>query len=236
MSASTIAVMALLRSRGRPGSQDTSQACSLPGAARAVWAVWSLVMVSSLMVSVMAAACWPVSGALRAGGLDVGGDAGAGGGLPFAGGACSRGCRAGRRRGRRRRTSCRRWRGGGRRWRRRARSGCARGRACPTRRRTGRSRRRGASVLTVGASPRTMARMVISRTPRARAMRAEPWPMTCRARSRSRVPPASRRARRRLPLVTLTRALLVAGVGWRRPEARSWTVAGARPAAAAMDR
>ena len=24
-------------------------------------------------------------------------------------------------------------------------------------------------------------------------MRAEPWPMTCRARSRSRVPPASRR-------------------------------------------
>ena len=67
-------------------------------------------------------------------------------------------------------------------------------------------------------------------------MRAEPWPMTCRARSRSRVPPASTRARGRVPLVTFSRALVVAGVGWRRPVARSWTVAGARPAAAAMDR
>ena len=44
--------------------------------------------------------------------------------------------------------------------------------------------------------------MVISRTPAARAMRAEPWPITCRARSRSRVPPASRRARGRVWLVT----------------------------------
>ena len=61
-------------------------------------------------------------------------------------------------------------------------------------------------MLTVGASPRTMARMVISRTPRARAMRAEPWPMTCRARSRSRVPPASTRARRSDALVTVLRA------------------------------
>ena len=78
--------------------------------------------------------------------------------------------------------------------------------------------------------------MVISRTPRARAMRAEPWPMTCRARSRSREPPASMRARRSVPLVTLDRALLVAGVGWRRPERRPWTVAGASPAAAAMAR
>src|SRR5216683_2621776 len=49
--------------------------------------------------------------------------------------------------------------------------------------------------LTVRASPRTRARMVISRTPAARAMRAEPWPITCRALSRSRVPPDSRRRR-----------------------------------------
>ena len=90
--------------------------------------------------------------------------------------------------------------------------------------------------LTVGVSPRTMARMVASRTPRARATRAVPWPMTCRARSRSRVPPASMRARCRLPLVTLDRALSVVGVDWRRPEARSWMVPGARPAAAAMAR
>ena len=47
---------------------------------------------------------------------------------------------------------------------------------------------------------------------------------------------ASSRARRRVLLVTLDRALSVAGVGWRRPERRSWTVAGARPAAAAMAR
>ena len=125
----------------------------------------------------------------------------------------SRGCRVRRRRGRRRRTSCRRWPGGGRRWRRRARSGCVRGRACPTRRRTGRLTASRRLALTVGASPRTMARMVISRTPRARAMRAEPWPMTCRARSRSRVPPASRRARRRVALVTWDRALVGGGGG-----------------------
>src|ERR1035441_7194715 len=56
--------------------------------------------------------------------------------------------------------------------------------------------------LTDEASPRVSLRMVISRAPRARAMRAEPWPMTCRARSRSRVPPASRRARDAVPLVT----------------------------------
>src|SRR5271165_5008812 len=49
--------------------------------------------------------------------------------------------------------------------------------------------------LMVRASPRTSRWMVSSRTPRARAMRAEPWPITCRARSRSRVPPASRRAK-----------------------------------------
>ena len=113
-------------------------------------------------------------------------------------GAGSRGHRAGRRPGRRRRTSSRRWRVGGRRWRRRVRRGCVRGRVCPTRR-----RRRSAIVsrscgLMVRASPRTRARMVISRTPAARAMRAEPWPITCRARSRSRVPPASSRARGRV--------------------------------------
>ena len=48
-----MAVMALLRSRARPGSQDTSHRCWLPGARRAVCAVWSLVMVVSLMVRVM---------------------------------------------------------------------------------------------------------------------------------------------------------------------------------------
>src|SRR5215470_8370870 len=49
--------------------------------------------------------------------------------------------------------------------------------------------------LRVRASPRTSRPTVSSRTPRARAMRAEPCPITCRARSRSRVPPASRRSR-----------------------------------------
>jgi hypothetical protein len=36
-----------------PGSQDTSQPGWAPGACRAVWVVWSLVMVVSLIVSVM---------------------------------------------------------------------------------------------------------------------------------------------------------------------------------------
>ena len=54
MSARTIAVMAVLRSRVWPGSQDTSHCCWRPGACRAVWAVWSLVMVVSLMVKAMA--------------------------------------------------------------------------------------------------------------------------------------------------------------------------------------
>src|ERR1035441_5289448 len=78
--------------------------------------------------------------------------------------------------------------------------------------------------LTEEASPRAILRMVISRAPRARAMRADPWPMTCRARSRSRVPPASRRARDTVPLVTArtTGALMAAG---RRPESGAVTVA-----------
>ena len=46
------------------------------------------------------------------------------------------------------------------------------------------------------ASPRTSRWMVSSLVPKARAMLGEPWPITCRARSRSRVPPASRRAPR----------------------------------------
>src|SRR5580700_5749663 len=54
VSARTIAVMALLRSRVWPGSQDTSHWCWRPGAGRAVWAVRSLVMAVSLMVKVMA--------------------------------------------------------------------------------------------------------------------------------------------------------------------------------------
>ena len=52
VSARIIAVMAVLRSRVWPGSQDTSHPFRL-GACRAVWAVWSLVMVVSWMVRVM---------------------------------------------------------------------------------------------------------------------------------------------------------------------------------------
>ena len=55
------------------------------------------------------------------------------------------------------------------------------------------SRSRG---LTVFASPRASRWMACSLTPAARAMRAEPWPITASARSRSRVPPASARGRR----------------------------------------
>ena len=47
-------MIAVLRSRTRPGSQDTSHRSGLPGAWRAVWPVWSLVMVVSLIVRVMA--------------------------------------------------------------------------------------------------------------------------------------------------------------------------------------
>ena len=39
-----------------------------------------------------------------------------------------------------------------------------------------------------------------------------------------------------VPLVTASRAVVVSGVAGRRPEPRSWTVVGARPAAAAMAR
>jgi hypothetical protein len=67
-------------------------------------------------------------------------------------------------------------------------------------------------------------------------MRAEPWPITCRARSRSRVPPASTRPRGTLLLVTASTAALVPRFGRRLPRSRSETVAGARPAAAAMPR
>src|SRR5579863_3930431 len=52
-SARTIAVMAVLRSRIWPGSQDTSQPFR-SGVCRAVWALWSLVIVVSLIVKVMA--------------------------------------------------------------------------------------------------------------------------------------------------------------------------------------
>src|SRR5271156_1798443 len=53
VSARVMAVMAVLRSRVWPGSQDTSQPFR-SGACRAVWALWSLVMVVSVMVKVMA--------------------------------------------------------------------------------------------------------------------------------------------------------------------------------------
>src|ERR1035441_10368245 len=79
--------------------------------------------------------------------------------------------------------------------------------------------------LTEEASPRVSVRMVISRAPRARAMRAELWPMTCRARSRSRVPPASRRARGTVPLVTAW-TTGAPQAGWRRSEGGAGTMVG----------
>src|SRR5271166_2335541 len=54
VSARVMAVMAVLRPRVWPGSQDTSQPFH-SGTCRAVWALWSLVMVVSLMVRVTAA-------------------------------------------------------------------------------------------------------------------------------------------------------------------------------------
>ena len=70
----------------------------------------------------------------------------------------------------------------------------------------------------------------------ARAMRAEPWPMTCRARSRSRVPVASSRARGSDRLVTVRTAAAVPGCVRLRPEARPRTAAGDSAAAAAIER
>ena len=90
--------------------------------------------------------------------------------------------------------------------------------------------------LTVGASPRTSLRMVTGWTPVARAMRAEPWPITCRARSRSRVPPASSRACGRAGLVTVRTAAAVPGCARLRPEARRWTEPVDSAAAAAIER
>jgi hypothetical protein len=52
MSARTIAVTAVSPSSVWPGSQDTSHPCPL-GACRAVWALWSLVMVVSVIFRVM---------------------------------------------------------------------------------------------------------------------------------------------------------------------------------------
>src|SRR5450759_3284817 len=58
VSARIIAVMALLRSRTSPGSQEACHMYWQPGASRAVWGLWSLVMVVSLMVRVMAVSFW----------------------------------------------------------------------------------------------------------------------------------------------------------------------------------
>ena len=44
-------------------------------------------------------------------------------------------------------------------------------------------------------------------------MRAEPWPMTCRARSRSRVPPASRRPKVSWWTVVASRVISVHRLG-----------------------
>ena len=74
--------------------------------------------------------------------------------------------------------------------------------------------------------------MVVGSTPTARAMRAEPWPITCRARSRSRVPPASTRPRGMAELVRATTVVVVPAGARRRLESRPGTVAGARPTAA----
>ena len=90
--------------------------------------------------------------------------------------------------------------------------------------------------LTVRASPRTSLWMVLGLTPAARAMRAEPWPITCSARSRSRVPVASSRARGRDRLVTLSTAVAAPGCARLRPEVRPRTVAGESAAAAAIER
>jgi hypothetical protein len=95
------------------------------------------------------------------------------------------------------------------------------------------SRSRG---LTVRASPRTSLRMVLGLAPVARAMRAEPWPMTWSARSRSRVPFALSRCRGSDRPVTLRTAAAVAGCARLRPEARPRTVAGESAAAAAIER
>ena len=72
-SASTIAVIAELRSISRPGSQDTCHVCSWPGASRAVCRVVSLLMVSSWMVRVMGACSFAVAWVLmsRAGPVPV---------------------------------------------------------------------------------------------------------------------------------------------------------------------
>src|SRR5260370_1331662 len=78
----------------------------------------------------------------------------------------------------------------------------------------------------VVASPRTRERMVCGWTPTARAMRAELWPITCRARSRRRVPPASTRPRGMAELVRATRVVAAAGT-WRGVGSRRCTVAGA---------
>ena len=91
-------------------------------------------------------------------------------------------------------------------------------------------------ALTVRASPRTSLRMVTGWTPAARAMRAEPWPITCRARSRSRVPVASSRACGRAGLITVRTAVAVPGCALLLPEARAWTVSGDSTATAAIER
>src|SRR5580693_8088952 len=90
--------------------------------------------------------------------------------------------------------------------------------------------------LTVRASPWRSLRMVLGWAPAARAMRAEPWPITCRARSRSRVPPASTRDLGRAGPVTVRTAVAVAGCALLRPVARALTVAGDNAAAAAIER
>ena len=78
--------------------------------------------------------------------------------------------------------------------------------------------------------------MVLGWAPTARAMRAEQWPMTCRARSRSRVPPASTRARGSVRGVTVRTAVAVPGCARLLPATRRWTAAGEIAAAAAIER
>ena len=83
--------------------------------------------------------------------------------------------------------------------------------------------------LTVRASPRTSSKMVVSRTPRARAIRAQLWPITGSVRGRGQdlqgVQPGPGRT---ASLVTdRTAAAVPRVVHRRRPEARSPTVAGA---------
>ena len=88
--------------------------------------------------------------------------------------------------------------------------------------------------LTVRASPRVIFWMACSRTPIARATLAEPWPITWSARSRSRVPPASSRARKTSVSRTARMAAAVRAVTRPQRFTMACTVITPSPAASAI--